>query len=276
MITLMSRHSLARLALVAGLASLATVASCPAAGIPGMNGPGGAGPAPRPVVSVSAVVLESQPTNQLLAAFYCHQYVTGALSLGCRVFGSTPTKEQLRFTFKVELEAKNPASIPMPVVSALIAFAAYPDSAAGTGGASQNLGAVCVSMCEDPSACPQVADACASDEPEIRSMNDFAGAAAGFLINAALTGGASLETLRLPVVPAGGTLKFVAGLTLDIDQMLALLGRLGGDVAADVKAGRTPSFTIPWSVEGSVWVRFEGFGRIGAPFARQTGVWSLR
>jgi hypothetical protein len=262
-----SSHSLLRLALVAGLAS---VAACPAAGIPGMGGTG-LGPPPRPQIAVSQVVLESQPTNNMLAAYYCNASLSGLAAMGCRVFGSVPAKADLRFTFRVELEAKNPATIPMPVVSALIAFAAYPDAAG-----AQNLGTVCVSMCEDPSACPQVADACASSEPEIRSMNDFAGAAAGFLVNAALTGGASIENLRIPVVPAGGSLKFVAGLTLDVDQMLALLGKLGGDVIGDVKAGRTPSFTIPWAVEGSVWVRFEGFGRIGAGFPRQTGSWSLR
>lgn len=261
--------TLSRLTLLAGLV---TVASCPAAGIPGLGGPGGGlGPRPVPQVSVSAVVLESQPTNQMLAAYYCKQAVSGPLSMGCRVFGSTPAKADLRFTFRVELEARNPASIPMPVVSALVAFAAYPEA---TG--AQNLGTVCVSMCEDPNSCPQVADACASDEPEIRGVNDFANAAAGFLVNAALTGGASIDNLRMPMVPPGGSLKFVAGLTLDIDQTLALLGRLGGDVIGDVKAGRTPSFVIPWAVEGSVWVRFEGFGRIGAGFPRQTGSWALR
>ncbi len=260
--------SLVRVGLIAGLAA---VASCPAAGIPGLGVPGVLGGRPVPQVSVSAVTLEAQPTNQLLASFYCGQVLTGMASLGCRVFGSAPNKADLRFTFKVELEARNPASIPMPVVSALIAFSAYPEAAG-----AQNLGAVCVSMCEDPNHCPQVADACASDEPQIRGMNDFASAAAGFLVNAALTGGASIDTLRLPMVPAGGSLKFVAGLTLDIDQMLALLKRLGGDIVGDLKAGRTPSFTIPWAVEGSIWVRFEGFGRIGAGFPRQTGSWALR
>lgn len=261
--------SFARRAALLGL--LATIASCPAAGIPGMGGPGAMPPPPRPQVSVSSVVLESQPTNKMLAAFYCQAHVTGALSLGCRVFGPTPQKTDLRFTFRVELEATNAATIPMPVVSALIAFSAFPEASG-----AQNLGAVCVSMCEDPASCPQVADACASTEPEIRSMNDFGHAAAGFLLNAALTGGASLDTLRMPMVPAGGSLKFVAGLTLDVDQMLALLLKLGGNVLDDVKSGRSPSFVIPWAVEGSVWVRFEGFGRIGAGFPRQTGVWSLR
>ncbi|HVV83157.1 MAG TPA: hypothetical protein VHE35_08755 [Kofleriaceae bacterium] len=262
------RSVLGRLVLLAGLA---TVASCPVAGLQGLNGPGGSGPAPRPQVTVASVVLESQPTNQMLAAYYCHQYVTGPMSLGCRVFGPTPSEADLRFTFRVDLQAQNPASIPMPVVSALVAFAAFPEA---TG--AQNLGAVCVSMCEDPNSCPQQAEACRSDEPAIHGIDSFASAAAGFLLNAALTGGASLDTLRIPTVPPGGTITFVARLQLDVNQMLALLTRLGGDVVGDVKAGRTPSFTIPWSVEGSVWVNLQGFGRIGAGFPRQTGVWQLR
>lgn len=261
-------HRLTSLALCG---SLAVLASCPAAGIPGLAGPAGLGPRPVPQVSVSAITLEAQPTNKMLAAFYCGEVLTGLASVGCRVFGSVPSKADLRFTFRVELEAKNPASVPMPVVSALVAFAAYPDAAG-----AQNLGTVCVSMCEDPNSCPQVADACASDEPQIRGVNDFANAAAGFLLNAALTGGGSVESLRLPMVPAGGSLKFVAGLSLDIDQMLVLIKRLGGDIVGDLKAGRTPAFTIPWAVEGSIWVRFEGFGRIGAGFPRQTGAWPLR
>jgi hypothetical protein len=259
----------ARSLVTLGLAT--SLAACPAAGIPGLGVPGGGlGPPPVPEIKVSAVTLEAQPTNKMLAAFYCGGVLTGMAQLGCRVFGAVPSKADLAFTFKVELEAKNPATIPMPVVSALIAFAAYPEA---TG--AQNLGTVCVSMCEDPNNCPQVADACASTEPQIRSMNDFAGAAAGFLINAALNGGPK-DMLRMPMVPAGGTLKFVAGLTLDIDQMLGLVKRLGGDIAGDLKGGRTPSFTVPWAVEGSVWVRFEGFGRIGAGFPRQTGAWPLR
>lgn len=269
----MSPRPLVRLVTAVGLAAgLAGLASCPAAGIPGFpGGPGGPGARPQPQVSVSAVVLESQPTNQMLAAYYCNLSVSGPLSMGCRAFGPNPAKSSLRFTFRVELEARNPATFPMPVVSALVAFSAFPDAAG-----AQNLGAVCVSMCEDPHACPQVADACSSDEPMIRGASDFASAAAGFLVNAALTGGASIENLRMPTVPPGGSVRFVAGLTLDIDQTLSLLSRLGGDVIGDVKAGRTPSFVIPWAIEGSMWVRVEGFGRIGAGFPRQTGSWALR
>lgn len=226
---------------------------------------------PKPEIRVSAVTLEAHPSNKMLASFYCGQYVNGLAALGCKVFGSLPQKPDMRFTFSVTLTAKNPATVPMPVVSALVAFTAYPEAQGG-----QNLGAVCVTMCEDPMSCPQSDDACASTTPEIRGMNDFAGAAAGFLVNAALTGGSNVDAMRMPMVPPGGELPFKASLSLNVDQMLTLIKTLGADVMGDLKAGRIPTFEIPWAVEGSAWVTIEGFGRIGAPFPRQTGAWQLQ
>ena len=243
-------------------------------GCPQLGGLTPAGPAakpPVPEIHVSQVVLEARPTNQRLAAYYCNQAAGGGLAaLACRVFGDVPGRNDLQFTFRVELEAKNPSPAPMPVVAAMLAFTAYPES---TGG--QNLGSVCVQMCENPNQCPQAADACNSSEPQIRGMNDFATAAAGFLISTALNGGPR-EQLRVPMVPAGGTLKFVAGLSLNVDQMLALIARVGGDALAQVKSGKMPAFLIPWAIEGSVWVTFQGFGRVGAGFPRQTGTWDLQ
>src|ERR1041385_5657351 len=102
-------------------------------------------PPPRPEVKLSAITLEARPTNARLAAYFCMQATGGGIAgVACRVFGEVPRKDDLRFTFRVQLEARNPATIPMPVVSALLAFTAYP---ADTGG--QNLGSVCVEMCKD-------------------------------------------------------------------------------------------------------------------------------
>ncbi|MEZ4366527.1 MAG: hypothetical protein R2939_09605 [Kofleriaceae bacterium] len=258
------RHHLAALTLA--LAASSTVASCNLAQDL-LNKPRGGKPDLK--VEVSAVTLEQRPTDAQLAAFYCSRNA-GPLSFACRAFGPVPAQDQLRFTFKVELEAQNPSPVPVPVVSALVGFTAYP---AATG--AQNLGALCVSLCEDPSRCPQAENACSSNEPEIRSTRDFVGAAIGFVANAALTGGASLETLRMPLVPAGGRIRFQVALTLDVPQMLALIERLGGDALADVRAGRMPSFEIPWAVEGSVFATVQGFGRFGVNFPRQTGTWQL-
>jgi hypothetical protein len=57
--------------------------------------------------------------------------------------------------------------------------------------------------------------------------------------------------------------------------MLALIKRASSDAISQITSGRQPTFVIPWAVEGSVWVRFEGFGRIGAGFPRSEGNWAL-
>lgn len=228
-------------------------------------------PPPRPEVKVTSITLDSRPTNAQLAAHYCIQVAGGGVAaVACRVFGPVPRPDELRFGFRVELEAKNAAKIPMPIVSALVAFTAFPED---TGG--QNLGSVCIEMCKDPNNCPQSADACDSSEPEIRGMRDFVNAAANFLISSALRGGPTIE-LTIPMVDPGQSLAFVTTLTLDIDQMLALIKRASSQVISQLTKGTRPTFVIPWAVEGSMWVRFEGFGRMGAGFPRQTGEWVLQ
>lgn len=260
--------SLAVRASLVGVVELVGLAGCPQlSGVPGAP----MAPPPVPEVQISQVTLESRPSNVQLAAFYCNEVAGGGLAaMACRVFGNIPSLRDLQFTFKVELAAKNPSPAPMPVVAAMVAFTAYPES---TGG--QNLGSVCVQMCEDPNQCPQAADACDSSDPKVHGMQDFAAAAAGFLVATALSGGPR-DALRIPMVPAGGTVKFVAGLSLGIDQMLALMRRVGGDALAQIKSGKQPTFIIPWAIEGSVWVKIEGFGRIGAGFPRQLGTWNLQ
>jgi hypothetical protein len=261
------KHSM----IVAALVALAPLGGCKNLPLNGLGGLGNlAGQAPVPDIKVSAVALDAKPSNSMLAAFYCAKAASGSMfGIGCRVFGNVPSINDLKFTFHVELQAHNPSSIPMPVVSALVAFTAYPQD---TGG--QNLGSVCVEMCEDPNNCPQSANACDSSDPQIRGTRDFAQAAAGFLVSTALNGGPKTE-LRMPLVQPGTSLKFAATLTLNIDQMLALIKRASSDALSQITSGRQPTFVIPWAVEGSVWVRFEGFGRIGAGFPRSEGNWAL-
>jgi len=248
--------------------AIATAALGCGAKFPGLGS--AAGTAPTPQIRVAAVTLGAHPTNAMLAAYYCAEAAGGGLAgMACRVLGDIPAKSDLKFTFQVQLEATNPSSLPMPVVSALIAFSAYPADSGG-----QNLGSVCVEMCKDPNQCPQSANACDSSDPLIKSPKDFAGAAAGFLVSSALNGGLKTE-LTMPIVDPGKSLAFVASLSLGIDQMLSLMKRASGDAIAQARKGKQPTFVIPWAVEGSVWVRFEGFGRIGASFPRQTGEWQL-
>jgi len=176
----------------------------------------------------------------------------------------------LRFSFDLELDIDNPNQIALPLLQALVGFTAYP------GTASQNLGALCTSFCEDPTNCQQNAEnACQSDDPEIRDVRSFSQAVAGFLMRAA-AGQAQLEDLRVRTIPPGETLRVVLRLQVDSAQMLSLIERTGREAINQVRQGQQPRFVIPYSLEGTAWVAVEGLGRIGAGFGPITGEWALR
>jgi hypothetical protein len=233
----------------------------------GGGGPVAPGAPPPPKITVGQVRLAHAPTPEAIARWLCPQI---APSYVCMALGGRPSPEEVKFVFDVDLAAQNTAQVPLPLVEALVAFTIYPG---GQGG--QNLGALCVSMCEDPATCPQnAADACTGGGPTIKSMKDFEGAAANFLLNVA-TGNERLENLRVKTVPAGQTVHAVVRLELAPEKMMEVLGRLAQDVVSQIKSGRAPKFNIPWQVEGSAWVRVEGFGKIGAAFGPTQGTWDI-
>jgi hypothetical protein len=228
-----------------------------------------------PTVRMVETRLVHAPTNEQLGLHYCQVYASRSPAgpfgaLACRALGALPTREDLQFTFEVEMEAANPGRVPLPMVEALIAFRAFPGSSD-----TRNLGTVCLSLCEDPASCPQGrAGACQSDEREIRDLDSFATAAAGFLVSVAL-GQRRLEDLRVRTIAPSDRLRFVASLSLDVDQALSLIERAAGSAVQSAQRGQTPRFDIPYEVEGSVFVEVEGFGRFAASFPAASGHWDL-
>lgn len=228
-----------------------------------------------PNVQVSSINLGQKPDRRSLASYYCYERLSGLQQLACRVLGPPPDVNTLQFQFDLELELTNNNPIPLPVVAALVAFTAYPDpEATATGSQQQNLGSVCLSMCEDPNNCAQSADACRSDEPEIRNGRDFAMAAAGFLISTAL-GERNFEDLRVRTVPAGEALRFIIRLSLDPRQMIALMREATLNLIQLLRDRQMPEFVIPFQIEGSIWVTVENFGRFGAGFGPYSDEWRL-
>lgn len=223
-------------------------------------GPVVTGPPPTPPrVAVSAIRLVSAPTPEDIARWLCPEV---APSLVCQLLaGGRPSREAMRVVFDVQLDVENPNTIPLPLVAALVAFKAYPDAAD-----AQNLGAACLTLCEDPASCTQDATrACESNEPSIRDADDFARAATNFLI-AVATGRERFENLRVRTLAPGAHSSVVFRLELDPEQVFALVSRLATDAIAAIRAGRAPSVSIPYEVEGSVWVVVEHFGRFAASF----------
>lgn len=227
-----------------------------------------------PNVRVAEVRLARSPTNEQVAMHLCAQLASERGlpgSLVCGAFGRAPTPEELTFAFEVELEIANPNRIELPLAQALVAFRAWPEE-----DDPRSLGAVCVSLCEDPSRCPSSgADACRSSEPEIRDLDDFAGAAATFLV-AVARGERSVTDLRVRTIPPGETIRAIIRLELDPDTMMALVRRLADDAVSAVQAGRAPVFDVPYEIEGAVWVEVESFGRFAASFGPFRDRWRVQ
>lgn len=229
-----------------------------------MGGGGGLKPSP-PRIAVGGVVLASAPKPMDVARYLCPRVAPAPV---CMVLGSAG---QLIFAFDVNLDVTNPNTIPLPVVEALVAFTAYP------GQNGSRLGAVCLQMCEDPRACPQgQPGACGSGGgPEIRTVDDFAGAAAGFLVNVA-TGQAHLDNLRLRTIPAGGTVRVTFRLEVNAPQLLDLVVKFANAAMSAIERGNAPQFSIPYSLEGSVWVSVQSFGKLAAGFGPVQGQFDIR
>jgi hypothetical protein len=189
----------------------------------------------------------------------------------CNLFVAVPAHDDLRFTFAIDLDVRNPNAIPIPVVEMLAAFTAFP---AATG--QQNLGAACLTFCADPNNCAQDApNACHSDSRDIRSITDFAQAAARFLI-AVADGEQRFDNLRLRTIPANGTARATVRLSLDVDTMLTVMRTLSQDAIQQITQGRIPAFAIPYRFEGTIWINVDNFGRFGASIPPYTGTWNLQ
>lgn len=225
-------------------------------------------PVPRaPRIVVAEVGLAGHPSAEIVARALCPQIAPVPV---CLILGGAPSRAQLAITFAVQLDVTNENAIALPLVEALVAFTAFPGA---TGG--QNLGAVCLSFCNDPATCPPAADACTAGGPEIRTVNDFAAASAGFLL-AVATGQERMENLKIRTLAPNATTRVTVSLMLDPMQVVTLLARLGTDAVAQVKRGRVPEFVIPWQVEGSAWVAVERLGKIAAGFGPVQGAWRIQ
>jgi len=217
-----------------------------------------------PRITVAGAALVQAPSKEDLARALCPRVAPAAI---CGLLGAPRT---LDFVFDLQLDVANDNAVPLPIVEALAAFTAFPG-----GTSSQNLGAVCLTMCNDPQSCPPRAGACATTGPSVKTMRDFAAASAGLLV-AVASGQARLDDLRIKTIPAHGTARVTVELQLDPQQLVSLLATLAGDVVAEIKRGAQPAFAIPYRIEGSVWMDVQGFGKLAAPFGPYQASWEIR
>ena len=248
-----------------------------AACIPLQNlGAGAIGPQIKPPsVTFTGATLVGAPTAQLLAAYYCPELVSvplGGATLLCQsLFGPRPPLSAMAVVFDARFRIANPNEIPLPLASLLVGVTLFP--AAG----NQQTGATCVRLCPGgPGTCADDPGACQSSSRDIRSLSDFAAATAGLVIAEGLAAAAGQQpSFTAPTVFAAAELEVSARFTLAPAQLVGVLRQLAQQSTGELRAGRVPSFTIPYQLEGTVWFDAGSLGRVAVPWGPATGVWTL-
>jgi len=242
------------------------------------QGPGGLNITP-PRISFSGATLVQSPSEQLLAAYYCPELVSapfGTAGVLCQgFFGRRPSPAEMNVAFDLSFHISNPNQIPIPLASVLTAATVFPAAT------NQSLGASCFQLCAPGSAgagCggPAAASACQASSSDVRSLNDFAGAAVNLLIAGGIAAATGQPfTFEAPKVSAAAELDVVVRFSFGPEPLLATLRQLAMQSVSELKAGRSISFRIPFRIEGTVWFDAGSFGRIAVGYGPLEGVWVL-
>jgi hypothetical protein len=235
-----------------------------------------AGP-PPPRVRLVEARLAQHPTDRQLAAYFCGHVPEGS-RLGpaglaaCRALGAVPSDEELAFTYEVELEVTNASSVRMPLVQALVGLVPFPD--APVEGDAPSGGALCLVLCSDGETCPQSEEgvACRTEEASITDLDSLGLSATG-LTSVALAA-ERFDDIRMQSISPHGNVHVTLEIAVDRELLLSRISEASASSVAEARRGETPSFVIPYALDGSVWIDDQGH-RIGASFPRETGEWRL-
>jgi hypothetical protein len=230
-----------------------------------------------PTIAFQGATLVRAPSQAQLAAHYCPEVVSlplGAAGPLCQgFFGARPSPAAMAAVFDLHFRVSNPNKIPVPLASVLAGVTLYPTTG------SQRLGAVCVQLCpEGQAGCSGQPGpgACQASSRDVRSLSDFAGAAANFLMAngiAAATG--QPVSFVAPKISQASQLDVTVRYMLSPQDLLAAMKQLAVQSVGELKSGRRISFAIPYRIEGTVWFDVGSLGRIAVGFGPAQGTWVL-
>jgi hypothetical protein len=233
-----------------------------------------------PTLQYEGARLVQAPGQRELAAWYCPRVLAdqlglaGASRLLCRqLFGAEPPADRLQVAFELDFRAHNPNSFPVPMAELLTAVTVFP------GKGERRLGAACVRLCgQDESTCgatPQQGQ-CVSKKEDIRSLSDFGGAAARFVVSRgiAAVAGEGLN-FRGPRLVRDQELRFKSRFAFGPEQLLTVLVDVARTAEAQLRAGKAVSLEIPYRIEGTAWFDVGSLGRVAVGFGPASGVWRL-
>ena len=230
-----------------------------------------------PTITFQGATLARAPSQSKLAAYYCPDLVSvpfgGAAQLCQGLFGPRPNPAAMAVAFDLHFQVANPNHLPIPLASVLTAVTVFPAKT------NQSLGAVCLQLCgEGQTGCTGQAapGACEASSRDVRSLGDFAGAAANLLLAngiAAATG--QPLTFAAPRVSAASQMDVTVRFSFGPNELLGTLKQLASQSVNELRSGRSVSFSIPYRLEGSVWFDAGSVGRIAVGFGPSLGTWIL-
>src|SRR5215471_16938446 len=262
---------------LASVVLMPLLGSCAELGLlPPMGGPSPYALTP-PTITFQGATLARAPSQAQLAAYYCPEVVSipfGGSAVLCQgFFGRRPSVPEMAVSFDLTFRVQNPNGVPIPLASVLTAVTVFPAAT------NQRLGAACLQLCPEgtPGCTGQPAPgACEASSRDVRSLNDFAGAAANFLMAAGVSAAAGQPpTFVAPRVSASSQIDVTVRFTLGPDEMLAALKQLATQSVNQFRSGQTVTFTIPYRLEGTVFFDAGSIGRIAVGFGPSDGVWTL-
>ena len=179
----------------------------------------------------------------------------------------------MEVAFDLSFKVKNPNKIPLPLGDVLTAVTVFPSAT------NQRLGATCVHLCAPgASGCSPQPDAtsCQASSSDVRSLKDFEGAAASFLISQGIAAAAGQPlSFTAPQVSAASELDVTVRFGFGPGPLLETLRQLASQSVNELKAGHNVSFAIPFATEGTVWFDGGSFGRLAVAYPPAAGTFVL-
>jgi len=230
-----------------------------------------------PAIAYQGADLVQSPAQRQLAAYYCPDVVSLPFNAGpvaCRgFFGPRPTPPEMAVAFAVRFKVSNPNQIPIPLASVLTAATVFPAAT------NQSLGAVCTQLCpEGDTTCVGGTNpaACEASTHDVRSLSDFGGATANLIVSDGLGRAPGQKpTFTAPKVSSASELDVTVRFSFGPEQLLQVMRQLAVQSVDDLKAGRNPTFTIPFQLQGTVFFDGGSFGRIAVAYGPVSGTWTL-
>ncbi len=264
---------------VLAAAALPCATSCADLNLPGLGLPPAVAPqlSPPQVTFVGATMVGA-PASRTLAAYYCPDVISAPLGTGpmiCQgLFGPRPNPAAMAVTFDIQLRIANPNRIPIPLANVLAAATVFPAAS------NEKLGAICLSLC--PAGTPGCSGipapgACEASSRDVRSLNDFVNRSLPQLL---IAGGVAMATGQAPsfVAPplnASSQIDVVARYAFGPEQLLSVLRQLAAQSMSELRAGRAPTFAIPYRLEGTIFFDGGSIGRIAVGWGPTQGTWVL-